>query len=78
MKYILFVLIIFSVSIFSVKADTRQWKMKQIGFLNIDRNEKDYGGFSGLVIQDEGSKALVVTDKSLFFVLELHRDEDDI
>ena len=78
MKYILFVLIIFSVSIFSAKADTRQWKMKQIGFLNIDRNEKDYGGFSGLVIQDEGSKALVVTDKSLFFVLELQRDEDDI
>ncbi len=52
--------------------------MKQVGFLNIDRNEKDYGGFSGVVIQDEGSRAIVVTDKSFYFVLELQRNEDDI
>ena len=77
MKYILFVLIFFSVSILSAKADTKQWQMKQIGFLNIDKNEKDYGGFSGLVTDNQGSKALLVTDKSFFFVLELHRNEDD-
>ena len=29
-------------------------------------------------IQNQGSEALVVTDKSFFFVLGLHRNEDDI
>ena len=78
MKYIIFVLLIFFVTIPTLKADVRKWQLEQVGFLNIDRNEKDYGGFSGLVISNEGTEALVVTDKSFFFVLELLRDENDI
>ena len=78
MKYIIFVLLIFFVTISKLKADVKKWQLEQVGFLNIDRNEKDYGGFSGLVISSEGTEALVVTDKSIFFVLELRRDENDI
>ena len=78
MKYIIFVLLIFFVIIPTLKADVKKWQLEQVGFLNIDRNEKDYGGFSGLVISNEGTEALVVTDKSFFFVLELRRDENDI
>ena len=78
MKYIIFVLLIFFVTIPKLKADVKKWQLEQVGFLNIDRNEKDYGGFSGLVISNEGTEALVVTDKSFFFVLELRRDENDI
>ena len=77
MKYIIFVLLIFFVTIPTLKADVKKWQLEQVGFLNIDRNEKDYGGFSGLVISNEGTEALVVTDKSFFFVLELRRDEND-
>ena len=62
----------------TLKADVKKWHLEQVGFLNIDRNEKDYGGFSGLLIKNAGTEALVVTDKSFFFVLELRRDEDDI
>jgi hypothetical protein len=78
MKYIIFVLLIFFVTIPTLKADVRKWQLEQVGFLNIDRNEKDYGGFSGLVISNEGTEALVVTDKSFFFVLELRRNENDV
>ena len=67
MKYTIFVLLIFFGTIPTLKADVKKWKLEQVGFLNIDRNEKNYGGFSGLVIQNEGSEALVVTDKSFFF-----------
>ena len=77
-KYIIFVLLILFVTIPTLKADVKKWQLEQVGFLNIDRNEKDYGGFSGLVISNEGTEALVVTDKSFFFVLELRRDENDI
>ena len=77
MKYIIFVLLIFFVTIPTLKADVKKWQLEQVGFLNIDRKEKDYGGFSGLVISNEGTEALVVTDKSFFFVLELRRDEND-
>ena len=77
MKYIVFALLIFFVTIPTLKADIKKWQLEQVGFLNIDRNEKDYGGFSGLVIMNEGTKALVVTDKSFFFVLELRRDASD-
>jgi len=77
MKYIIFALLIFFVTIPTLKADVKKWQLEQVGFLNIDRNEKDYGGFSGLVISNEGTEALVVTDKSFFFVLELRRDEND-
>ena len=78
MKYIIFVLLIFFLTIPTLKADVKKWQLEQVGFLNIDRNEKDYGGFSGLVISNEGTEALVITDKSFFFVLELRRDENDI
>ena len=77
-KYIIFVLLILFVTIPTLKADVKKWQLEQVGFLNIDRNEKDYGGFSGLVISNKGTEALVVTDKSFFFVLELRRDENDI
>ena len=62
----------------TVKADVKSWTLEQVGFLNIDRNEKNYGGFSGLIVQDEGSEALILTDKSFFFVLKLQRNDDDI
>ena len=78
MKSIVFILIIFFWAISTLKADVKKWKLEQIGFLNIDRNEKDYGGFSGLIIRNAGTEALVVTDKSFFFVLELRRDDNDI
>ena len=29
----------------TLKADVKTWTLKQAGFLNIDRNEEDYGGF---------------------------------
>ena len=78
MKNIVFILIIFFGAISTLKADVKKWKLEQVGFLNIDRNEKDYGGFSGLLIKNAGTEALVVTDKSFFFVLELRRDDNDI
>ena len=77
MKNIIFILIIIFGSISTLKADVKKWKLEQVGFLNIDRNEKDYGGFSGLLINNAGTEALVVTDKSFFFVLELRRDDND-
>ena len=77
MKNIIFILIILFGAIPTLKADVKKWKLEQVGFLNIDRNQKDYGGFSGLIIKNEGTEALVVTDKSFFFVLELRRDEND-
>ena len=77
MKNIVFILIIFFGAISTLKADVKKWKLEQVGFLNIDRNEKDYGGFSGLLINNAGTEALVVTDKSFFFVLELRRDDND-
>ena len=78
MKNIVFILIILFGAIPTLKADVKKWKLEQVGFLNIDRNEKDYGGFSGLLIKNAGTEALVVTDKSFFFVLELRRDDNDI
>ena len=78
MKNIIFILIILFGAITTLKADVKKWKLEQAGFLNIDRNEKDYGGFSGLLIKNAGTEALVVTDKSFFFVLELRRDDNDI
>ena len=78
MKNIVFILIIIFGAISTLKADVKKWKLEQVGFLNIDRNEKDYGGFSGLLINNAGTEALVVTDKSFFFVLELRRDDNDI
>ena len=77
MKNIVFILIILFGAISTLKADVKKWKLEQAGFLNIDRNEKDYGGFSGLLINNAGTEALVVTDKSFFFVLELRRDDND-
>ena len=77
MKNIVFILIIIFGAISTLEADVKKWKLEQAGFLNIDRNEKDYGGFSGLLIKNEGTEALVVTDKSFFFVLELRRDDND-
>ena len=78
MKNIVFILIILFGAISTLEADVKKWKLEQVGFLNIDRNEKDYGGFSGLLINNAGTEALVVTDKSFFFVLELRRDGNDI
>ena len=78
MKNIFFILIFLFVAIPTLKADVKKWKLEQVGFLNIDRNEKDYGGFSGLLIKNAGAEALVVTDKSFFFVLKLRRDDNDI
>ena len=77
MKNIVFILIILFGAISTLEADVKKWKLEQVGFLNIDRNEKDYGGFSGLLINNAGTEALVVTDKSFFFVLELRRDDND-
>ena len=77
MKNIVFILIILFAAIPTLKADVKKWKLEQVGFLNIDRNEKDYGGFSGLLINNAGTEALVVTDKSFFFVLQLRRDDND-
>ena len=78
MKNIVFILIIIFGAISTLEADVKKWKLEQVGFLNIDRNEKDYGGFSGLLIKNEGTEALVVTDKSFFFVLELRRDDNEV
>ena len=77
MKNIVFILIILFAAIPTLKADVKKWKLEQAGFLNIDRNENDYGGFSGLLIKNVGTEAIVVTDKSFFFVLELRRDDND-
>ena len=77
MKYTILILLIFFGTQPTLKADVKRWTIEQVGFLNIDRNEKDYGGFSGLIIKNEGTEALVVTDKSFFFVLELRRDDND-
>ena len=77
MKNIVFILIILFRAISTLEADVKKWKLEQVGFLNIDRNEKDYGGFSGLLIKNAGAEALVVTDKSFFFVLQLRRDDND-
>ena len=77
MKNIVFILIIFFGAISTLQADVKNWKLEQVGFLNIDRNENVYGGFSGLLIKNAGTEALVVTDKSFFFVLQLRRDDND-
>mgnify|MGYP007000149958 CR=1 len=78
MKNIIFILVILFGTMPTLKADIKKWSLEQVGFLNIGRNEKDYGGFSGIVTENDGSEALLITDKSFFFVLELQRDEDDI
>ena len=78
MKHTFVILLIFFGIIPTLNADVKTWKLEQVGFLNIDRNEKDFGGFSGLIIRNAGTEALVVTDKSFFFVLELRRDDNDI
>ena len=57
MKNIVFIIIILFGAISILKADVKKWKLEQVGFLNIDRNEKDYGGFSGHVISTEGTEA---------------------
>ena len=77
MKYIILILLIFLGVQPTLKADVKSWVLEQVGVLNIDKNEEDYGGFSGLIIQKQGSEALLVTDKSFYFVLELLRNEDD-
>ena len=77
MKYIILILLIFFGAQLTLKADVKNWTLEQVGFLNIDKNEEDYGGFSGLIIHKQGSEALLVTDKSFYFVLELLRNEDD-
>ena len=41
MKYTIFVLLIFFGTIPTLKADVKKWKLEQVGFLNIDRNEED-------------------------------------
>ena len=48
MKYIILILLIFFGTQPTLKADVKTWTLEQAGFLNIDRNEEDYGGFSGL------------------------------
>ena len=73
MKYTILILLIFFGTQPTLKADVKRWTLEQVGFLNIDRNEKDYGGFSGLLIKNAGTEALVVTDKSFFFFLILIR-----
>ena len=78
MKYTILILLIFFGTHPTLKADVKSWTLEQVGFLNIDRNEEDYGGFSGLIIQNQGSEALILTDKSFFFVLKLQRNDDDI
>ena len=78
MKYTILILLIFFGTQPILKADVKSWTLEQVGFLNIDRNEEDYGGFSGLIIQNQGSEALILTDKSFFFVLKLQRNDDDI
>ena len=77
MKYNILIILILFWMVPTLKADVKSWTLEQVGFLNIDRNEKNYGGFSGLVIQDEGSEALILTDKSFFFVLKLQRNDDE-
>ena len=77
MKHTFVILLIFFGIIPTLNADVKTWKLEQVGFLNIDRNEKNYGGFSGLLIQNEGSEAFLITDKSFFFILKLHRNEND-
>ena len=77
MKYIILILLIFFGAQLTLEADVKNWTLEQVGFLNIDRNEEDYGGFSGLITHKQGSEALLVTDKSFYFVLELLRNEDD-
>ena len=77
MKYIILIFLIFLGMHPTLKADVKNWTLEQVGVLNIDKNEEDYGGFSGLIIQKQGSEALLVTDKSFYFVLELLRNEDD-
>ena len=67
MKYNFFILFIFFGIIQALNADVKTWKLEQVGFLNIDTNEKNYGGFSGLLIQNKGSEAFLITDKSFFF-----------
>ena len=78
MKHTFVILLIFFGIIPTLNADVKTWKLEQVGFLNIDRNEENYGGFSGLLIQNQGSEAFLITDKSFFFILKLHRNEAEI
>ena len=50
MKHTFVILLIFFGIIPTLNADVKKWKLEQAGFLNIDRNEKNYGGFSVLLI----------------------------
>ena len=72
MKYTILILLIFFGTQPTLKADVKSWTLEQVGFLNIDRNEEDYGGFSGLIIQNQGSEALILTDKSFFLFLNFN------
>ena len=66
MKYIFVILLIFFGITPTLKADVKTWKLEQVGFLNIDRNEKNYGGFFWPFNKNEGSEAFLITDKSFF------------
>ena len=64
MKHPIFFLFIFFASVSVVTGDTKTWKLIPTGYLNIERNEDNYGGFSGIDISDDGSELLMITDKS--------------
>ena len=55
MKHPIFFLFIFFASVAVVTGDTKTWKLIPTGYLNIERNEDNYGGFSGIDISDDGS-----------------------
>ena len=76
MKHPIFFLFIFFASVAVVTGDTKTWKLIPTGYLNIERNEDNYGGFSGIDISDDGLDLLMITDKSFFFELNLIRDQN--
>ena len=60
MKHPIFFLFIFFASVAVVTGDTKTWKLIPTGYLNIERNEDNYGGFSGIDISDDGFEMPVV------------------
>ena len=76
MKHPIFFLFIFFVSAPVVIGDIKTWKLIPTGYLNIERNDDNYGGFSGIEISNDGLEILMITDKSFFFKLNLLRDQN--
>ena len=57
-------------------SQTRLGRLAWRGGLELTSPSKDFGGFSGLLIEQDGRRLLAVTDRGMWLRAELDYDED--